>query len=598
MAANFFKIKNGVNVVPGASTVSATGDLAVSSTTGRLQYYNGTTGDNVMTATSTDTVANKSIDGGTNTLTNIPSSSLSSNIDATKIANGSVSNTEFQFLDGVTSAIQTQLNAKVSGPVSSTDTAVVRYNGTGGETVQDSGVLINASNAMSGLTQVNVGNLKLAANTINATDTNGSVTVSTSGSGSVAMSGASGSITISPSNMTLSTTGSGGITLSVSGNTLLSASNNLVTVLASNGLTVSNLNIKNQTISNTAAIIIDPVGSLQITKPMQLTQSATPANPDGGTDFLYFKSDDILYQKTAGGVESKVAAGGLTAPTSQKFLATGTQTGWLFTISTSSTVAVGDTYTNNSNTYTVQGALTAQSGQVLYMSNAAATSGATLTRATGAGTSSITFSATMATATYTTPASTLYIKVREVGGGGGGAGSASSANDGGTGASGTVTAFGANLLTANGGTGGSKTAGGTGGANTIGTGPVSLLNLTGGTGSGPTISVAGAACGGGMGANSPLGGAGLGSNTSSGVGQDAITNSGSGAGGAASHGGTVVNGGTGGGAGGYIEARISTPAASYPYLVGGGGAGGSAGTSGSAGGSGGSGYIVVEEYYQ
>lgn len=33
-------------------------------------------------------------------------------IDATKIANGNVSNTEFQYLDGVTSAIQTQLNAK------------------------------------------------------------------------------------------------------------------------------------------------------------------------------------------------------------------------------------------------------------------------------------------------------------------------------------------------------------------------------------------------------------------------------------------------------------------------------------------------------
>jgi hypothetical protein len=33
-------------------------------------------------------------------------------IDATKIANGTVSSTEFQYLDGVTSAIQTQLNAK------------------------------------------------------------------------------------------------------------------------------------------------------------------------------------------------------------------------------------------------------------------------------------------------------------------------------------------------------------------------------------------------------------------------------------------------------------------------------------------------------
>lgn len=35
-------------------------------------------------------------------------------IDATKIANGSVSNAEFQYLDGVTSAIQTQLNGKAA----------------------------------------------------------------------------------------------------------------------------------------------------------------------------------------------------------------------------------------------------------------------------------------------------------------------------------------------------------------------------------------------------------------------------------------------------------------------------------------------------
>ena len=35
-------------------------------------------------------------------------------IDATKIHDGSVTNTEFQYLDGVTSAIQTQLNTKAT----------------------------------------------------------------------------------------------------------------------------------------------------------------------------------------------------------------------------------------------------------------------------------------------------------------------------------------------------------------------------------------------------------------------------------------------------------------------------------------------------
>lgn len=39
---------------------------------------------------------------------------LSTGINATHLANGSVSNTEFQYLDGVTSAIQTQLDAKLN----------------------------------------------------------------------------------------------------------------------------------------------------------------------------------------------------------------------------------------------------------------------------------------------------------------------------------------------------------------------------------------------------------------------------------------------------------------------------------------------------
>lgn len=95
----------------------------------------------VLTSTdSTQTLTNKSIDADTNTITNIENADIKSGaaIDAAKIANGSVSNTEFQYLDGVTSAIQTQITAKVSGPASSTDNAVVRFDGTTGKLVQNS----------------------------------------------------------------------------------------------------------------------------------------------------------------------------------------------------------------------------------------------------------------------------------------------------------------------------------------------------------------------------------------------------------------------------------------------------------------------------
>jgi hypothetical protein len=62
----------------------------------------------------TDTLTNKTINADNNTLSNIGDDELSSGISAAKIGNGDVDNTELSYLNGVTSAIQTQIDTKAS----------------------------------------------------------------------------------------------------------------------------------------------------------------------------------------------------------------------------------------------------------------------------------------------------------------------------------------------------------------------------------------------------------------------------------------------------------------------------------------------------
>ena len=72
----------------------------------------------LASASSTTTFTNKTFDadGTGNSLTNVEDANIKSAaaIDASKIANGNVSNAEFQYLDGVTSAIQTQIDTKTT----------------------------------------------------------------------------------------------------------------------------------------------------------------------------------------------------------------------------------------------------------------------------------------------------------------------------------------------------------------------------------------------------------------------------------------------------------------------------------------------------
>ena len=102
---------------------------AISSPTGLVKADVGLNlVDNTSDATKNSaavSLTNKTIDADLNTITNIENADIKSGaaIDAAKLNTGVVSNTEFNYLDGVTSAIQTQINSK------SNDSATVHTTG-------------------------------------------------------------------------------------------------------------------------------------------------------------------------------------------------------------------------------------------------------------------------------------------------------------------------------------------------------------------------------------------------------------------------------------------------------------------------------------
>jgi hypothetical protein len=70
----------------------------------------------VVLHNATQTISNKALDADSNSITNIDNNEIKFNaaIDVTKLSTGIVDNTEFNYLNGTTSNIQTQINSKES----------------------------------------------------------------------------------------------------------------------------------------------------------------------------------------------------------------------------------------------------------------------------------------------------------------------------------------------------------------------------------------------------------------------------------------------------------------------------------------------------
>ncbi len=209
---------------------------------------------------------------------------------------------------------------------------------------------------------------------------------------------------------------------------------------------------------------------------------------------------------------------------------------------------------------------------------------------------------TTGTGTYTTPTVNgslpLYLDITDMCGAGSGGG-ASGVTDG-LGTVGGDTTFGTTLLTAHGGPAPPL--------NTSTTYPTAATatggdtNIAGALGGAPNAFATSMALGGvPKGASSPLGQGGNPGAFDSASSSIAATNAsgfcaGGGAGGAV--GAANYNFGWGGNAGAYLKAIITSPAATYAYVVGAAGVGGTLGTSGGAGSNGSGGYIRVVAHWQ
>lgn len=128
------------------TTSKVIGDAA-NKTTFNFQFPNFT---GTHTGTTIALGVNNIAGGGTNSSAALTNNKAMQSVGGA-IVESTVTSTELGYLSGVTSAIQTQLNNKITGPASATDNAIARFDLTTGKLAKNSGVLIDNSNNITGI---------------------------------------------------------------------------------------------------------------------------------------------------------------------------------------------------------------------------------------------------------------------------------------------------------------------------------------------------------------------------------------------------------------------------------------------------------------
>lgn len=116
ITTTFVNGKRAKNINFSGSTVTYEGDTATVTSTG------GGSG----TVTSVSVVSANGFTGAVANATTTPAITIdASGLDATKLADGSVTNTEFQYINTLTSNAQTQINAKMTNPMTSKNDIII-----------------------------------------------------------------------------------------------------------------------------------------------------------------------------------------------------------------------------------------------------------------------------------------------------------------------------------------------------------------------------------------------------------------------------------------------------------------------------------------
>ena len=145
-----------------------------------------------VTNSSTHTFTNKTIDadGTGNSITNIDDANIKSAaaISATKIADGTVSNQEFQYLNGLSSAIQTQ----ITGKAALTDISVALGGASGGGSIAYNNATGVITLSPADLSSVSTGDIGFSSATISTATGNTDITLAPHGTGGVVINSNSG----------------------------------------------------------------------------------------------------------------------------------------------------------------------------------------------------------------------------------------------------------------------------------------------------------------------------------------------------------------------------------------------------------------------